>query len=287
MKLHQFDTGAALLERAGDFLRQKETLHSLILMLASRAPIAGAIPPYFATVEDEHGVVVVAVRTPPHNLVLSALREGASADALDLVVSDLSRRGETMNGASGCAETVLAFAPRWATAVGVHARPLIRLAAFEVEHVLAPTWPAGHLRRATAADVDRIVEWSTAFIDETGLPDEDRPMATREAIAPRVERGVIHVWEVDGRAVTMAAASTIAVPRIGGVYTPPEHRRRGYASACVAKLSQSFLDGGAKKVTLSADVANPTSNKIYTAIGYRRVGDELMMAFDRTPTLTP
>ncbi len=284
MELHRFDTGAALLERAGEFLRQKETLHSLILMLASRAPVAGAMTPYFATVEDDRGVVVAVVRTPPHNVVLSALRDGASQDALDLVVNDLVKRGDTMNGASGCAETVLGFAPRWAAAVGVHARPLIRLAAFEVDRVIAPTWPPGALRRATAADVDRIVEWSTAFIDETGLPDEDRPMATREAIAPRVERGVLHVWEVDGRPVTMAAASTIAVPRIGGVYTPPDLRRRGYASAIVAKLSQRFLEGGAQKVTLSADVANPTSNKIYTALGYRRVGDELMMAFDREAT---
>ena len=71
MKLHQFDTGAALLERAGDFLRQKETLHSLILMLASRAPIAGAAAAYFATVEDEHGVVVVAVRSSRSRVMVS------------------------------------------------------------------------------------------------------------------------------------------------------------------------------------------------------------------------
>ena len=104
-------------------------------------------------------------------------------------------------------------------------------------------------------------------------------MAAREALAPRIQKGAIHVWAVDGAAVTMAAASTGSLARVGGVYTPPELRGRGYASACVAKLSQQLLDRGARKVTLSADVANPTSNKIYTAIGYRRVGDEVMIAF--------
>jgi len=57
------------------------------------------------------------------------------------------------------------------------------------------------------------------------------------------------------------------------VYTPPEFRGRGYASALVAALSQAMLDAGYHFCTLFTDLANPTSNHIYQAIGYQPVCD--------------
>jgi predicted GNAT family acetyltransferase len=61
--------------------------------------------------------------------------------------------------------------------------------------------------------------------------------------------------------------------RVGAVYTPLRHRRRGYATALVASLSQVLLDGGAKACFLFTDLANPVSNSIYAKIGYRPVAD--------------
>ncbi len=60
--------------------------------------------------------------------------------------------------------------------------------------------------------------------------------------------------------------------RIGPVYTPAQHRRRGYAGAAVAQVSQALLDEGAR-VCLFTDQANPTSNHIYTELGFRPVVD--------------
>jgi hypothetical protein len=60
---------------------------------------------------------------------------------------------------------------------------------------------------------------------------------------------------------------------VGPVYTPPERRGRGYATACVAALSQTILDEGWAFCTLFTDLANPTSNSIYQKIGYHPVCD--------------
>ena len=60
--------------------------------------------------------------------------------------------------------------------------------------------------------------------------------------------------------------------RIGPVYTPKQHRGRGYASRAVAEVSQHYVDHGVR-CCLFTDQANPTSNKIYEAIGYRPVTD--------------
>jgi predicted GNAT family acetyltransferase len=61
--------------------------------------------------------------------------------------------------------------------------------------------------------------------------------------------------------------------RVTAVYTPPERRNRGYASACVAALSQMRLEGGRRFCFLFTDLANPTPNRIYQQIGYRAVCD--------------
>ena len=72
--------------------------------------------------------------------------------------------------------------------------------------------------------------------------------------------------------MTAASQPSYSVSRIGPVYTPKEHRGRGIASAAVAEVSQLLLDTG-ERACLFTDQANPTSNKIYKAIGYRRVVD--------------
>jgi len=66
--------------------------------------------------------------------------------------------------------------------------------------------------------------------------------------------------------------------RIGPVYTPPEQRRHGYASALVAQLSQGARSAG-NRCLLYTDLANPTSNAIYRAIGYRPVTEVLRYRF--------
>ena len=70
--------------------------------------------------------------------------------------------------------------------------------------------------------------------------------------------------------------------RIGPVYTPPELRGRGYASALTAQVSQLQLDRGRRFCFLYTDLANPTSNAIYMRIGYERVCDSRELAFVRT-----
>jgi predicted GNAT family acetyltransferase len=61
--------------------------------------------------------------------------------------------------------------------------------------------------------------------------------------------------------------------RISYVYTPTDLRGRGYASATVAHLTQKHFDCGKERVFLFTDLNNPTSNRIYQAIGYQKAGE--------------
>ena len=93
--------------------------------------------------------------------------------------------------------------------------------------------------------------------------------------------GGFPLWE-DGGAVVSASGWGGPTPngiRIGPVYTPPELRGRGYATALVAELSQTLLDEGRRFCFLFTDLANPTSNAIYERIGYVRVCEAAMISF--------
>jgi predicted GNAT family acetyltransferase len=62
------------------------------------------------------------------------------------------------------------------------------------------------------------------------------------------------------------------VSRVGPVYTPREHRGHGYASRAVYEVSALLRESG-ERPCLFTDQANPTSNKIYEALGYQRLVD--------------
>jgi predicted GNAT family acetyltransferase len=69
-----------------------------------------------------------------------------------------------------------------------------------------------------------------------------------------------------------------AVVRVQAVYTPPEARRRGYAAALVAGVSQAVLaDGHAP--ALYTDLGNPVSNSVYRRIGYDSVAEVVRYRF--------
>jgi predicted GNAT family acetyltransferase len=59
------------------------------------------------------------------------------------------------------------------------------------------------------------------------------------------------------------------------VYTPPEHRRHGFAAAVTAAASDAALRAGARDVVLLTDLANATANALYPRLGYRPVDDRL------------
>ena len=82
------------------------------------------------------------------------------------------------------------------------------------------------------------------------------------------------VWEDNGECVCLLGSmcETDTERWIVPVYTPPEFRGRGYASSLVAAVSQRIVDSG-KKGMLFTDLANPTSNNIYSAVGYQPMSD--------------
>ena len=98
----------------------------------------------------------------------------------------------------------------------------------------------------------------------------------------RVRQRRLWVWEHHGP-VSMAFATppVAGVSRITLVYTPSEHRRHGYASACVAELAARTLSAEAEQVILYTELENPTSNRVYRRIGFEPIEEVLSYRFGR------
>jgi len=109
------------------------------------------------------------------------------------------------------------------------------------------------------------------FVREAGLIGAAQAAAMVDS---SLGRDSLLVWD-DGLPVSMIGVNpaVAGVVRIGPVYTPPPQRRRGYAGTAVAAVSRRALAAGAERCMLFTDLANPTSNRIYASVGYRRVGD--------------
>ena len=158
----------------------------------------------------------------------------------------------------------------------VAARPVEAQRICEVERLVIPSDVAGEMRPAGPDDRDLLVAWLHGFNADAGGIGAGDPSTV---VNRRLPGGDFWIWD-DGGPVSMAASTGPAcgVTRIQGVYTPPEHRRHGYAESCVAALSARVLDAG-QRCILNTDLANPSSNGIYRRIGYRAVAESLRYEF--------
>jgi len=112
------------------------------------------------------------------------------------------------------------------------------------------------------------------FEAETIPDSKARTSIVRKLTAHRIEEGDVFLWtDIEPVSMSVVVRKTARGAVVGGVYTPPELRGRGYASSCVAGLSQAQLDKGKQYCALFTDLANPTSNHIYQAIGYKPICD--------------
>lgn len=282
------DDPAEFLEVAGEHLAVDPVLSTVIASYTQRMvgrDLPTDFPCWWVTVHRGEGgqVVGTAMRTAPfepHPLYVLPMPEGAGA-ALARALHERSERVDGVNGALPCAREV---AEETARLTGRTASVIEHLRLFDLPALVPPQPAEGRLRPATTGDLPLCAAWYRAFhqdaAEQAGREElaESGEHFTDDFVLERIEAGVVHLWEVDGEVVHLTAANPPAygVSRIGPVYTPGEHRGRGYASGAVAEVSAGILANG-DRACLFTDQANPTSNKIYEALGYRRLVDMVAM----------
>jgi GNAT superfamily N-acetyltransferase len=287
MELRFYDDAGEFLEVAGVHLAEQPVLSTVMSGVASRirdrraagVPWPEGVPCWFAAFVDGGQVAATAMRTATFGEFPAYLLP-MSDDAAVLLARTLLGRDEPVLGANGALPAVQVFCEEMASATGRDARIGQHTRLFELGRLREPAAVAGGLRLARPDERELVTSWYDAFMADADEQAGRAPGATPhespgpEEMARRIETGQVFVWDVEGAAVHVTAASEPAygVSRIGPVYTPREHRGRGYASRAVYEVSKRLVDSGVR-ACLFTDQANPTSNKIYEALGYERLVD--------------
>ena len=265
-------------EEAGPLLLEDEARHNLLISIGQAVvdvPESYSEHHLFVVVDDGR-VVQAAGLTPPFHLVIS---RPAAAGADEALAAFLHCEGHAIPGVIGAVPEVEGFAEAWARVAGVTAESTMAQRIYSCTAVRPVDGVPGRTRTATEDDRDLVTRWARAFAREALQEDGERMDRTVE-LRLRNRGGSFVLWEDDGPvSITGYGSWTPNGVRIGPVYTPPELRGRGYASALVSSVSAELLSGGRRFCFLYTDLANPTSNRVYTRIGYEPVCDSREIAF--------
>ena len=238
---------------------------------------------FMATVSNDKGIMLTAVMTTSKkNLTLYATDNNYDGAALNCLVENVYRNNIQVPGVMAEKTLAESFAQAYAAKCGIDYNVAKNQRIYELTKVNPGIPSIGVVRLAEKNDMSFLPYWMKGFDNEC-FGDT---LATGNSIDDylyRMSYNQLYILEDGGMPVSMAKISrelhTVCV--VGMVYTPPYFRGRGYATSCVAAVSQSGLDRGFAKCVLYTDLANPVSNSIYMKIGYEPICDSIEIRFNK------
>jgi uncharacterized protein len=279
------------------WLEREPVLNNIVYTVIASRAAGGGLPTTaedrWVRVLDRSELVGAATVTRPRSALLSMMPVAAAEALADHLGARGQRDHTDLPGVTGPRTLADAFADRYCALTGRGRALGLDMGCFRLDRVHRPATVPGRLRPATHNDRGLLLDWIRAFHAEAVPHQADHDPAPFLDARLR-EAGMLWLWEDavgPGHSTVPVAYVGNAPPaggvvRIGPVYTPPEHRGRGYASAGVAAVCELALDRGARALTLNTDLTNGTSNRIYQRIGFRRVGDAREWVFTPAPTAT-
>jgi predicted GNAT family acetyltransferase len=252
---------------------ENNLLFSLLNSLKEDLYKYGDNKPVLTSITENNKIKLVSIRTPPFNQVLSYTED---LESIDVLIDVIIKKNYDLPGVLGFKEGVERFVELWYKKKGISSELVTNERIYKLEYVAKETLGKNEFIKATRVYEEKILDWAKEFLIEA-LPERTEEMieGSLKRMKKAIGKGRIFLLLENNVPVSMAhkAGKTPNGNVVNYVYTPPELRRRGYATECVAKLSKYILEEGNKFCFLFTDLINPTSNRIYQKIGYRAVID--------------
>jgi len=281
MRIRRFDDPLLFQDKVQNFLVEHEAENNLPLGIINGL-IGGEYrdrEPYMAYVEESGRPIIVILCTPPHQTIFSYKNTLPVDEILELCLKDLiDFLEDDFVGISANKKLAGRLKEIWEGMAGRKAEPHMAMRIYKLEEVIPPPEITGSIRPAEKKDRRLMMDWFDGFYREAARESPEPARVRRQVdlymrTDPKI-RGLM-ILENNGIPASMAgyAGPTPNGIRIGAVYTPPEQRKRGYATSITAGVSQHLLGLGYKFCFLFTDLLNPTSNHIYQRIGYQPLCD--------------
>ncbi|WP_318614084.1 GNAT family N-acetyltransferase [Sporosarcina sp. YIM B06819] len=266
--------------QAEPILAEKEDVYSLFFGVLQAIKAGRYDNPFMATIEEGGQVLALIQMTPPHPLNLIIVDEKRVEAILDVLIGELVELEIEMSSVISLKSWAYRFVAKWQEQTGMGHQLLMDQGLYRLDEVNEALQPSpGSWRLANEGDCSLIEGWFTIFEEDTGLPItplED----VKKRVATFVGEREVFLWQHEGKVVSMMkkARPTQHGVTVSFVFTPHEERKKGYARTIVAACSTELLKNYDFCV-LYTDLMNPTSNKIYQEIGYKRIADSVQLGF--------
>jgi RimJ/RimL family protein N-acetyltransferase len=273
MDVFAFTDAAAFAEQVGPVIDRYPAFASILATNLDQSIHRPDDDARWFLIRDGGRPIGAAMYTIGFGLFLTPVPDQAAGAATSALVEALGRAGVAPSVVNVPLGLMRPFIDAWEHRTGVTGRLTASSRLYEIESPPPLPTAGGTARLGSAADLDLAARWTQEFHQEAdpGRP----PIDAHRVVRRRLARGRLLFWDHDGRPVSMAGVSRpiAGVARIGGVYTAKPHRRNGFGAAVTVAATRQGFDDGANRCMLYADLANPTSNGIYQALGFRPIGD--------------
>jgi len=266
--------------KAEPVLGKREDVYSLFFGVLQAIKAGRYDNPFMATIEEEGQVLALFQMTPPHPLNLIFTDENRMEECMDLLIGNLMEHEIELNSIISLKPWAYLISEKWKAKTGMTHQLLMDQGLYRLDKINETLVPSpGSWRFALKEDCPLIEKWFNLFEKDAGLPltaGED----VKKRVASFVAEQEVFLWEYNGKVVSMMkkARPTNHGVTVSLVFTPKEERKKGYARTMVAAGTKELL----KKYdfcVLYTDLMNPTSNKIYQEIGYKRIADSVQLKF--------
>ncbi|WP_243523464.1 GNAT family N-acetyltransferase [Bacillus pseudomycoides] len=232
-------------------------------------------PLFMAVAKQDEKIVLILLQTDQKQMIVA--KSDVSQEAIREIAKQLTKVYPDIPGLIGEKRVVKQLAEEMAKLEQKKFSIRMNQGVYELKKVKKKWDEHGVFRQVNNGELPLIEKWVYQFCEDVHLPTtEENAKQTAHTL---VSTNRLFGWEVDGKLVSIAAITrpTKSNITVNFVYTPKEERKKGYASHCVAALSQRMLNRGYKTTTLYTDLANPTSNKIYQEIGYELIMESILI----------
>lgn len=278
LKLVTYKDAEHFLSRCESWLLYRSDVHNIMYSSATLISLESSVytgPYWFGALEDDNGgIVACGNHNLPDGLCISetpeSMFEAVHRSIVDAVGVPHRIRAPQLTAewlAKRCSETSNGrgrFQARWHT--------------YRLDDLKRPAKDVpGQLRKGRVEEEGLIARWGRAYGEE-----QPAPVDVSDFMRRKLSEDDLYVWDDTGaRTILTLSGRAGKGIRISGVYTPPEFRGRGYASAAVAALSQAKLSNGREFVVLNVVEGNP-AERLYQRLGYRRIGSNDCFVMDKS-----
>ncbi|PEX90665.1 GNAT family N-acetyltransferase [Bacillus cereus] len=272
IQLHVYEEIFNFKEEVTPFLEKNEQANNLILGV-----LQAVQEPIFMGIAKRGGEITGVFLQTEEKIQMIVATSEISVVAIKELAKELTKVYPDIPGLIGNKKVVQKLAEEIAVLENKKTNVVMEQGVYELKQVKKKWNGDGIFREVSSDELPLIEQWIYRFCEDVKLPTTEEE--AKQTAHTLLTNHRLFGLEVDGKLVSVAAKTRPTKNNItvNFVYTPKEERKKGFASICVAALSQYLLDEGYKTTTLYTDLANPTSNKIYQEIGYEQIMESVLI----------